>query len=156
MRVGSEMVVALSLAVSSDFVLLSVDRKTLRWSLSRQTALGPLIILLVNLLLGMSVVAPQFVFTNVPQGDWAQKAWTIVQLTCSANLFTTFIALAILLSAATLLLHRLIWPFVARPLYATSQFGVIRNTKLLRSLGMMFLLGAFPNSTFLQKLKQLF
>ena len=155
-RLSFLMLMALLLAVGSDFLLLSADRKLLRWSLSAPRMRGLLAIILVNVLLGLLVLVPQFFLTDLPRKEWEQMTWTVVLLACSANLFTTFIAFLIVLSATTLVLHRLIWPLVARPIYAASQFEVIRNSKLLGSVGITCLLAAFPDSSFLQRLKQLF
>ena len=57
------------------------------------------------------------------------------------------VCLLLLASILTLLvIHRLLWPFIKRPLYAANRKGLIKNTKLLGAFGTMLLLYAFPNN----------
>ena len=72
------------------------------------------------------------------------------------------IACVVLLAGIMLMLvvHRAVWPTIQRPIYAANRKGLIKNTKLLGTLGAMLLLYAFPSNPivkwltdFLPKLK---
>jgi hypothetical protein len=59
-----------------------------------------------------------------------------------------------------LVVHRLFWPLIKRPIYAANRRAFVKNTKLLAALGTMLFLYAFPNNPvvkwltdFLSKLK---
>lgn len=57
------------------------------------------------------------------------------------------LCLALLTAMITILLvHRLLWPLIKRPIYAANRKQLIKNTKLLGALGTMLLLYAFPNN----------
>jgi hypothetical protein len=45
-----------------------------------------------------------------------------------------------------LVVHRLLWPVVKRPIYAANRKQLIKNSKLLGGLGTMLLLYAFPSN----------
>jgi hypothetical protein len=57
------------------------------------------------------------------------------------NLFDLFICGVYVLVLSGILLHRLLWPLVERPLYSLARFGVIKNKKLLWTLGTALLIG---------------
>ncbi len=59
------------------------------------------------------------------------------------NLLTTLLGFVL---ALAVLLHRMLWPLLQRPLYALQRYGVIRNKKLLWGLGISLLLLTPPGS----------
>ena len=149
-------VAGLFLGVASDFLLLATNRWVLQWSLSESRPLGLLSILIVNVILGLALFVPTYLFPpDIWRGYFSFETELAIEVTCFSNLAMTVIAFLIVLSTITLLLHRLSWPFISRPLYAASRFALIRNSKLLGTLGIICLLGAFPGSTILHRLKEL-
>ena len=150
-----KLLIAAGLAVASDFIFLAADRKLLRWSLSAQTLLGSLAIVLGNIILGLSFIAPQFTYPGNTVGYWMWTLWEVVTVACSANLVAVIIAFLIVMSMMILILHRLFWPLAARPVYAISHYRLVRNSKLLGMIGITCLLWAFPSSGLLHTLQKL-
>jgi hypothetical protein len=82
----------------------------------------------------------------------------------AASLLVVFISMTNLLDALCLLLfislllllltHRVLWPLIKRPLYAANRKGLVKNTKLLGTLGTMLLMYAFPNNPFVKLLAE--
>ncbi len=68
-------------------------------------------------------------------------------IACMSNLVDALCLLLLILIMAILLAHRLAWPLLKRPIYAANRKQLIKNTKLLGTLGTMLLLYAFPNNS---------
>jgi hypothetical protein len=62
------------------------------------------------------------------------------------NLITLLTCFLGFLLAFTILLHRLFWPLLQRPLYGFQRFGIIKKKKLLWSVGIFLLLLPKPDS----------
>jgi hypothetical protein len=68
------------------------------------------------------------------------------------NSVDVIVGLAALMLALLLLLHRLVWPTVERPIYAMERFGFIKRKKLLWTAGIVLVL---PTYTIFQLLTSL-
>jgi len=64
----------------------------------------------------------------------------------AASLFPAITALIIVLLMLAALLHRILWPILARPVYAVYRRGVIKQSKLLGTVGILSLSFAWPNN----------
>jgi hypothetical protein len=62
------------------------------------------------------------------------------------NFLDALCLLLVIVVMLLLLAHRLLWPLIKRPIYAANRKQLIKNTKLLGTLGAMLLLYAFPNN----------
>lgn len=60
------------------------------------------------------------------------------------NSVDVVVGLAALMLALLLLLHRLVWPTVKRPIYAMERFGLIKRKKLLWTAGIVLVLPTHP------------
>ncbi len=146
-------VVPLVLGISSNFFVLVVNRKLLRWSLSVRNVYGPAAIVFGNLILGTMIFFPQFVvLKNTSQANLINFTKIVISLGCMSNLMTTLIAVLILLSTLALVLHGLAWPFLARPVYAIHD--LVQNKKLQAFLGLLCVLTAIGALTFIQALSK--
>ncbi len=96
---------------------------------------------------------------SFPAGNsYSLKA--LFSLISMTNLIDALCLLLLIIIMTLLLLHKLIWPLIKRPIYAANRKGLVSNSKLLGGLGTVFLLYAFPNNflvkwltDFLPKLK---
>jgi hypothetical protein len=145
-------VVPLVLGMCSNFLVLVVNRKLLRWSLSVRNVHGPAAIVVGNLVLGMVLFFPQFLVLKTNLTSFEK---IVISLGCMSNLMTTLIAVLVLLSALALVLHRLAWPFLARPVYAIQDHHLVQNKKLQALLGLLCVLTAMGALTFIQALLKL-
>ena len=76
----------------------------------------------------------------------ARRFVVVVMQASMSNLFDALCLLLLIMVIAALLIHRLVWPIIKRPVYAANRKQLIKNTKLLGALGTMLLLYAFPNN----------
>jgi hypothetical protein len=67
----------------------------------------------------------------------------LVALTIS-NLAAGLAGTASVVVAVIMLIHRLLWPIVSRPLYAVTKYGLIKRPKLLASFGLLLLSFSLP------------
>jgi hypothetical protein len=64
-----------------------------------------------------------------------QGAGAIIVVSLLLNAIDLFAGSAALLLGVSLLIHRLFWPILEKPLYAIQRYQVIRNKKLLWGRG---------------------
>ena len=79
--------------------------------------------------------------------------WEICYVGSLANVIPALTACTFFLLAVTLLVHRVAWPVIQRPMYAFQGFGVARRSKLFGSLGFLLVGGGALGATPLQVLK---
>ncbi|MFZ0819576.1 MAG: hypothetical protein WAM91_05870 [Candidatus Acidiferrales bacterium] len=92
---------------------------------------------LANLLLALlCILAPILVMNGFPLLGWTIRD-VIGMLILYSNLIDFLVACAFLIFAAIMVLHRIFWPFIERPLYALDKFGVIKRPRLLVSVGLL-------------------
>lgn len=68
------------------------------------------------------------------------------QFVTASNCLSALIILLLFLLFLVAMLHRLTWPLLARPLYATQRFKVFRTPKLLASVAGSCLFFAWPQN----------
>jgi hypothetical protein len=64
----------------------------------------------------------------------------------TTNMVDGILLLVVIAVMAVLLTHRLVWPLLKRLIYAANRKQLIKNSKLLGTLGTMLLLYAFPDN----------
>jgi hypothetical protein len=79
----------------------------------------------------------------VNQWDW-EWIGMVGAIAASTNTPAMLASLLVVLAAAILLLHTLIWPIVVRPVYAAQRHGLITQRKALCALGIVMIGAAFP------------
>ena len=53
------------------------------------------------------------------------------------NLLIAFVSIAFIALAMVMLIHKMLWPLLERPVYALQRFGVARRSKLLATIGII-------------------
>jgi hypothetical protein len=122
----------LALSALSDFVVVITIRRlfaTMSVSLSMRKLAG-LMSVFVGLPLIFTGVPMLLTFTH-PIGYVKELATFLVFL----NISTTFMCLVPLLSLIVILLHRVVWPTLARALYPFSRNRIVTNRKVWVSVG---------------------
>jgi len=74
----------------------------------------------------------------------------------TTNLIDALCLLLLILVMLVLLVHRLLWPIIKRPIYAANRRQLIKNTKLLMAVGAVLLTYAFPNNPILRSVVDFF
>jgi hypothetical protein len=109
-----------------------------RWMLKRVSATGRMreaaLMVAVNLLiLFLLFLGP--IKLGVKVFQYWQGAGAIIVVSLLLNAIDLFAGSAALLLGVSLLIHRLFWPILEKPLYAIQRYQVIRNKKLLWGRG---------------------
>jgi hypothetical protein len=80
-------------------------------------------------------------------GGDAEFYSTLTAMMVSATNWVDAICAVLAIGVMTvLLLHRILWPLIKRPLYAANRKQLIKNSKLLGTLGTACILYAFPSN----------
>jgi hypothetical protein len=115
---------------------ISVTRRVLTRSASSSSAAFICTLLFLNLLtLALLVIAP-FVLTLLTAIPFLSGVW-VENVSCSAILVLST------LFAFMMLLHRLLWPLVLRPLYFLQRHRVLEHKGLFVGAGISLLVGTF-------------
>ena len=160
--------VGICIGIISDFLFIAITRRMLRWASEIKSFFRILTIVFVNCLLALILVAgpvvfgfdiaskifgphayrgpfPATILSWVSVAEGLQQAGYVASL---SNIVTAFSSLAFVVLAFAALIHKPLWPFLARLAYALQRLGIARHSKLLGSLGLTLLglgLGFVPN-----------
>jgi hypothetical protein len=143
--------------VVCDVIAIALSRILLRWqadwtSMGR-TFIAAIVQLVMSIALMVIPIAIGLPILNKARGSsvwwWPVSGWAIM-LSSSTNLLSAVVALAFFGAAAILLIHRLLWPFITRPMYRLARGGLFRSPAArtaLFSLGVaLILIGLGKNS----------
>lgn len=107
---------------------------------------------LVNLLvLAILIYVPVFFGSKVVR--YSPLAGGVLALSFVLNSIDIVAGFAALVLALLLLLHRLLWPVIERPIYAIHRFAPVRNKKLLWGIGIALIF--LPKHTTTELLKSI-
>ena len=113
--------------------------------------------LMVITVAAVLLIGPAFL-SFFPAADlWGRNTAMLLLVTWTSmtNLVDAFCLLLLIAVMLFLLAHRLLWPLIQRPVYSAHRRQLIKNSKLLGTLGTMLLLYAFPHDTLLNWIKSL-
>ena len=138
-------VLGLCLGITSDALFIIITRNILRWCSGFESFKKIFGLILANLILA-------FAFSVLPLLSlrWFKPrsisfrsfnganllAGILIHDACS-NLPIALSACAFIFLSVTLLLHRVFWPVLDRPLYALQHLGIARRSKLFGALGLI-------------------
>jgi len=137
----------------SDFISIIIGRRLLTIIERETSALAMLLCLLATLILPtLFCIAPvafgyydiKVSYANLPHGFF------LIALGLS-NAFGALAALLFFIISATVLLHRLFWPVLRRPVMAAHRHGLLQQRKLLGGAGVALLGHASPVGQWLEQ-----
>ena len=138
--------VGLTLSLISDVLLLTLVRFTLRWVSAKASTWRIASAILTHLAIIYFLILVPFAIPVVLSDDFRQSmVLTALVIMGGLNLFTGLASSAFLLVLLFLLLHRLLWPVLSRIVYPLQRFHVIRNRKIMLSIGTACLLYSAPS-----------
>ena len=111
-------IAVLLLSMASDFLFVTFIRKTLIWASTKLSFLRVTIFATGNLLLGLALFAGPFI---VGRYATTEKSRSILFLLGSSNAINVLVAAGWFLLAVLMLLHRVLWPVLKRPIYALEK-----------------------------------
>jgi polyferredoxin len=154
---------ATCLSVASDFIFIALIRRLLRWASGLASFRKIAGVVFINCCIAFLLVLLPFSLGTqvynwltgqaVHEGSRiiAQKGLYFLSATLVAtamgNFITVLVAILFIVLAFIMLLHRVFWPFLARPIYALQRLGIARRNKLMITLGLAllgFAIGGIP------------
>lgn len=86
------------------------------------------------------------------------STFLMIAVFCGWFVNGVFVMTAIIFVSLSLLmvLHRLFWPFLDRPIYSLQKLGIAKRSKLLGSMGAMLIMAALGGVTWLDKVIEKF
>ena len=131
------------ISFGSDVLYIALTRWILRKASETTQLLKIIGIISVDCVLGFALAfAPLslglLTLISTVKLNWPQSIGVVgvfVMLSIALNLVDVFACSVFVILMLLMLLHRLIWPIIERPLYACARYGVIRNKKLLWTPG---------------------
>ncbi|HEX7153414.1 MAG TPA: hypothetical protein VF618_18150 [Thermoanaerobaculia bacterium] len=128
------LVAAVVVGTVTDVVATAATRRLLRWQGESERFSSLMLLAAAQLSLGMALIlgppALLLVAIKADVGPIAGlTAWTVAISTLT-NIFSAALTLGLFIAILTLLVHRLIWPLIERPLYRLARFGMFRNAMM--------------------------
>jgi hypothetical protein len=137
---------AMGLGIMSDMLFIVLTRRLLRWSAGLQSFYKITAVVFLNCLVAFVLVCPLFLFTWIARLLVTLTPLNLVPVTvfvlifvAAANSFTALTALFFVVLALIMLVHRLFWPVLERPIYALQRVGIARRSKLLGIIGIILM-----------------
>jgi hypothetical protein len=109
-----------------------------RFALSRAKAIdhvGSIVTVVIANLLASAIPLLSPIYAGVGLFKFAPNAGAAVMVSVVFNSIDVFAGLAAVMVAALLLLHRLFWPAIQRPLYAVYRYSPLKQKKWLVGVG---------------------
>jgi hypothetical protein len=127
-----------------------------RWILRRISKIDRVHEIVLQALVGLLILviliwAPISVGARI--GRYFPMAGGAVLFSFVLNSVDVVVGLAALMLALSLLLHRLVWPTIERPIYAMQRFALVRNKKLLWAIGITLVI--LPGHTAVELVKSI-
>jgi hypothetical protein len=135
----SYLILALGFSLFCDLSYIAVTRWMLRRVSKIDRVYEIVFEIVVNLLvLALLLLAP--IFLGVYVFKYLPTPGIIMFLSFLLNSIDIVAGFAALILALMLLLHRLLWPMIQRPLYAIQRFTPLKNKRLLWTMGISLIL----------------
>ena len=131
--------IALPIGLLSGIVFVMLNRVVIRISL--HIANGFYVVLAANLIVTMVYLNLFYRFDGF---KLPKSVNSLVGFVGATNLMSGLVALSVVAVMVFILLHRLFWPFLSRPIYAIVRHNVVRKPTLLLSIAVILLTWSIP------------
>ena len=140
-------------SIACDILFISISRWYLRLGESMTSAWKILSMLIFNLLIGSLLLSP-LAYALLAPGRMTdvRSMWGFLG---ASNLITALVPLLFAMLSLMAILHLAIWPLLQGPLYSVQRYGVVRQPKLLGSVGTICIVSAWPKSPVVQMISKL-
>ena len=147
-RLAATLSFALVASFGCDVMFIALTRWALRKASAMERFYQIVVIILVNCLLSLLLlVGPLLIMfpqpaTLDPFGQTPVPAYYLVAgLVAALNEIDVLVALIFIFLALLMLLHRLFWPIINRPLYSLQAIGIARRRKVFYTVGVALFFG---------------
>ena len=149
--IGSDIYIAASAAaILTVLPFVAFSRKALKSSSEYGSTRSIIIVAVGNLLVAIIFISPLLMDSFELYPKWTDELyygpgiWLALQGFAFANCLTIFIALLIFGMIGIVFAHKMIWPALARIMYALQRFRIATKPVVLVPLGLFFLSGILP------------
>lgn len=134
----------LALGVISDYFVIIVTRRTAAWAADATNVLRPVAAALISATIGLGTLFLPVAYAS--SLDQQRYTWRVMAfgLAGMSNVFAAILYLALLVLSLMLIVQKLFWPLINRPIYALHRFRVLQQRKALFYCGTLLLAVAFP------------
>jgi hypothetical protein len=134
--------------VASDILFLSASRWFLRKAARLESAWKLLGMISLNACLGTVLVSPLLLLSVASHVDTARLADLVasVALIGASNITAAVISGSFLLLLSVVLVHRVFWPVISKPIYAMQRRNLVKEPRLLGGISVTCLLFAWPHN----------
>ncbi len=142
-----EFLVVLAVSIAADWVLVASNRALLRSFSTLSYMFRCISMIFFNFITMSLIIGFNLGLMHASQNQTAElrdrlELATYGNLLMQANLGTLLIATMILSGCTFLMIHRLAWPFLARPVYSLHSNSAVSNKKFLLAVGSALLVAA--------------
>jgi hypothetical protein len=127
-------------AITSAALLVALERAALRWAANRPNMTAVAALVLLNGALLALLIGPLYFWRHSPtqlfQNGIPALVLMVVVAMSFCNLCPAIIAALMCLTSGVMVLHRIFWPVLARPLFAVAR--LVRKPPVLAAPGMFF------------------
>lgn len=139
--------IAAMLAVLSDFVVVTLTRRVAARIATTGSVGFAVVATCLNGAAGaLLIIGPLAVLSKARSLSAFWFVFAVVMAGAS-NVFAAVIAFVLAIMFASLVLHRVFWPIIQRPLYALWRFKLLQNRKMLFYAGVALLTVPLPRIT---------
>lgn len=136
---------AMMLAVFSDFVVLTLTRKVAARIATTDNVGFAVVATCLNGAAGaLLIIGPLAVLSKARSASAFWFDFSVV-IAGASNVFAAVIAFTLAFMFASLVLHRMLWPIIQRPLYALWRFKLLQNRQVLFYAGVALLTVPLPS-----------
>jgi len=131
------------LSMASDFVFVTFTRKGLLWASTTLSFIRIVAFALTNFILGATLFVAPFVALRLTS---TERVKSVLVLLGSSNLINLFVAIIWFLLATLMLVHRVVWPLLWRPIHSLERHKIITDhRKMVLFAGIALLCLAWPS-----------
>ncbi len=143
------MLIAVMVHVMTETLFIAITRRLLRWGAGLVSFLRIASLVVLNLVLAFLLIkAPlllkdwAFEWRVAHGGEYSlvdHSIFLILSVFAASNLLTALFSIVFIVLGGIMLLHKLFWPVLDRPVYALQKLGFIRRKRLAFTLGIAFI-----------------
>jgi hypothetical protein len=131
----------LILGILCDFLVVVLTRASARWMVAGTTTLAFVTAATLNATAGIALLWFPFIFASHIRLEWLA---TTFQIAGATNIFGAIVSATFVVVSVTVLVHRVFWASLERPLYAMHRFRLFQRRGLLCYAGTVLLAFAIP------------
>jgi hypothetical protein len=149
------MIALMSIGALCDVLFINLTRRMIRWAGNMASVPKLLGVIALNLLLAAFLLGPGLLIARTAFTAKKELYLECIVIVSLLNIFDAVISLLFVLLPLTLLIHRLFWPLMSRPLFEIQYIGTRGRRAILLAIGVALLSASVFGGKFPELLKDL-